>query len=123
MHTFNENNHTVIKLPRSGNSKAKNNNKKQFSIWKFSSTTNGMNALDNFYTDHPFVDYYKQPRTKDILSVFQKGSVFGLDDYQYLYLIRQPHLFRDLKSTFRTHAHSLRSPELEVITFLLYNVF
>jgi len=28
MHTFNENNHTVIKLPRNGNCKAKNNNKK-----------------------------------------------------------------------------------------------
>jgi len=40
-----------------------------------------MDTLDNFYTDHPFVDWYKQCRTKDILSIFQKGSVFGLDDY------------------------------------------
>jgi len=42
-----------------------------------------MNALDNSYTDHPFVDYYKQPRTKDILSIFKKRSVFGLDAYQF----------------------------------------
>jgi len=40
-----------------------------------------MDALDNFYTDHPFVDWYKT--TKDILNVFQKRSVFGLDDYQF----------------------------------------
>jgi len=31
-------------------------NKKQFSLQKLSSTTNGMNALDNFYTDQSFVD-------------------------------------------------------------------
>jgi len=43
-----------------------------------------MNAFDNFYTDHPFVDYYKQTRTKEILSIFQKGSVFGLNDLSIL---------------------------------------
>jgi len=42
-----------------------------------------MDALDNFYTDHPFVDWYKQPKMKDILSIFQKGLFFGLDDYQF----------------------------------------
>jgi len=31
-------------------------NKKQFSLWKLSSTTNGMDALDKFYTDQLFVD-------------------------------------------------------------------
>jgi len=39
-----------------------------------------MEALDYFYTDRPFVDWYMT--TKDILNIFQKGSVFGLDDYQ-----------------------------------------
>jgi len=58
--------------------------KKQFSLYKLSSTINGMNAFDNFYTDHPFVDYYKQTRTKEILSIFQKGSVFGLNDLSIL---------------------------------------
>jgi len=38
-----------------------------------------MEALDDFYTDHPFVDWYMT--TKDILNIFRKGSVFGLDDY------------------------------------------
>jgi len=28
----------------------------EFSLQELSSTTNGMDALDNFYTDHPFVD-------------------------------------------------------------------
>jgi len=42
-----------------------------------------MNALDNFYIDHSLVDYYKQPKTKEILSIFQRGSIFGLDDYQF----------------------------------------
>jgi len=31
-------------------------NKKQFSLKKLSSTTNGMDARDNFYTDQSFVD-------------------------------------------------------------------
>jgi len=52
MHTIHEGNYTVIKLPRDGNSKAKKNHKKQFSLCKLSSTI----ALDDFYTDHPFVD-------------------------------------------------------------------
>jgi len=41
-----------------------------------------MDALDNFYTDQSFVDWYTT--TKDIPNMFQKGSVFGLDDYQFL---------------------------------------
>ena len=36
-----------------------------------SHTTNGMEALDDFRTDHPFVDWYKT--MKDILNIFQKG--------------------------------------------------
>ena len=31
-------------------------NKKQFSLQKLSMKTNGMDALDNFYTDQSFVD-------------------------------------------------------------------
>jgi len=42
-----------------------------------------MDALDNFYTDQTFVDWYKTTRTKDIFNIFQKGLVFGLDDYQF----------------------------------------
>jgi len=52
-------------------------------FWKLSNTTNGLDALDNFYTDHMFVDWYKQRRTKDILSILQKRSFFGLDNYQF----------------------------------------
>jgi len=29
---------------------------KLFSLLKLSSTTNGLDAFDDFYTDHPFVD-------------------------------------------------------------------
>jgi len=32
MHTIHESNYTAIKLPRNGNSKAKNNYEKQFSL-------------------------------------------------------------------------------------------
>jgi len=44
-----------------------------------------MDAVANFYTDQSFVDWYntRQRRTKDILNIFQKGSVSGLDDYQF----------------------------------------
>jgi len=42
---------------------------------------NGMDPLDNFYTDHPCVDWYKT--TEDIRNIFQRGSVFGLHDYQF----------------------------------------
>jgi len=34
------------------NSKAKKISKKQFSLKKLPSITNGMDAIDNFYTDH-----------------------------------------------------------------------
>jgi len=37
-----------------------------------------MDAL-HFYTDHPFVDCL----SCIILNIFEKGSVFGLDDYQF----------------------------------------
>jgi len=30
--------------------------KKHFLLLKLASTTNGMDALDDFYADHPFVD-------------------------------------------------------------------
>ena len=41
-----------------------------------------MDALDNFYTDQSFVDIDTGRRgTKDILNIFQKGSVFGLEDF------------------------------------------
>jgi len=58
MHTIHEGNYTVIKLPRSGNNRAKKINKEEFRLWKLSNVTNGMEVLD-FYTDHPFVDSYK----------------------------------------------------------------
>ena len=36
-----------------------------------------MDALD-FYTDHPFVDWYKTAKAKNILNIFQKGSFLWL---------------------------------------------
>jgi len=48
MYTFHESNYTVIKLPRNRSSKAKKVDEL--------SKTNGMDALDIFYKDHPFVD-------------------------------------------------------------------
>jgi len=53
---FHESNYTVMKLPCNENNKAKKSNKKQFSLYKLSNTTNGMDPFDNFYTDHPFID-------------------------------------------------------------------
>jgi len=38
-----------------------------------------MDALDDFYTDHPFVYDTRQQRTKEILNTIKKGSVFGFD--------------------------------------------
>jgi len=37
-----------------------------------------MDPLDNFYTDHIFVDGYKQRRTNDILSIFKKDRFLDL---------------------------------------------
>jgi len=56
MHTIRKSNYTVVKQPCTGNSKAKKITKKQFSLLKFSCTINGMDALDEFYRDHPCVD-------------------------------------------------------------------
>ena len=47
---------TVMKLPRDGKCMAKKIYKIQFSFQKLSSATKGMEALDDFYTDHPFLD-------------------------------------------------------------------
>jgi len=38
-----------------------------------------MDAADDFCTDHPIVDGYKQRRTMNIPNIFQKVSLFGLD--------------------------------------------
>jgi len=56
IHTIHECNYTVIKLSRNGNSTAKKINKKQFSSWKLSNTSHGMEALDDLHADHPFLD-------------------------------------------------------------------
>jgi len=45
-----------IKPPHNENSKANKINKNQYSLQKLSSTTKEMDALDYFYTDHPFLD-------------------------------------------------------------------
>ena len=76
MHTIHESNYAVIKLPRSGNSKAKKINEKQLSLLKLSSTTNEMDALDNFYTYHPFVDWYKTTQDKRHSQHFSKRIGF-----------------------------------------------
>jgi len=41
---------------------------------KLSSTTKGVDAHDDFYIDHPFVDWYRA--TKDILNIFFKKDRF-----------------------------------------------
>jgi len=53
MHTIHESNYRAIKQLRNGNKKRKNNNKN--SLLKLSSTANGMDALDDFYTHYAFV--------------------------------------------------------------------
>jgi len=85
MHTFHESNfinknYHVIEAVRQ-----KKFTKKQFSLYKLSNTTNGMDAVDNFLHRSPIRRLIQttQRRTTDILSIFQKGSVFGLDDYQF----------------------------------------
>jgi len=40
----------------------------------------------------------RQRRTKDILSIFQKGSVFGLDDYQFWDTASHKYLVQKYKS-------------------------
>jgi len=81
--TILESNRTEIKLPRNGNFNAKKIHKIQFSLQKLSSVTKGMEHLMIFtqiiYSE---IDMC-QCRMKDILNIFQKGSVFGLDDYQF----------------------------------------
>jgi len=56
MHTILDSNCTIIKLRHNGNFKVKKINKVQFSLWKLSSATKGMEPLDDIYTDHPLVD-------------------------------------------------------------------
>jgi len=52
---------------------------------KSPSTTNGMDVFDDFYTDHPFVDWYNWPSQQEKhLTFFKKQQYFGLDDYQFL---------------------------------------
>jgi len=43
---------------------------------KFSRTTNGMDAVDNFYTDQSFVDWYKTTQNKGHSQHFSKRIVF-----------------------------------------------
>jgi len=52
--------------------------KKQFSLQKLSSTTTGMDAVDDFFTNHPFVDkagrrtfstYFKKDHFLDLMIV------------------------------------------------------
>jgi len=57
-------------------------NEETIQLIQFSCTI-GIHALENFCTDHPLVDWYKQRTTKWIHSILQKGSFFGLDDYQF----------------------------------------
>jgi len=40
----------------------------------YQAQTNGMDALDSFYPDQSFVDWYKT--TKDILNIFSKRMGF-----------------------------------------------
>jgi len=58
MHAILESNCTVIKLQSNRNFKAKKQNRIQieFSLQKLSNATKWMEALDDFYTDCPFVD-------------------------------------------------------------------
>jgi len=58
MHTIDESNCTVTKLPRSGNSKAKKINKRNKTIQfiEVIKHSERVDAYDNFCTDHPPVD-------------------------------------------------------------------
>jgi len=83
MHTIHQRKYTVMKLPRNVNSKAKKINKKTIQFETTSSTSNGMNALYDFsQIIHSQIDT-RHWKTHDILNTIKKGSVFGLDDYQF----------------------------------------
>jgi len=42
-----------------------------------------MDALDDVYTDHPFVDRYKSAQDEGHSQHLSKRNVFWIDDYQY----------------------------------------
>ena len=57
--------------------------KRQFSLLTLSSTTNGVDARDDFFTDHPLVDWYKTTQEERHSRHFFKRIGFGLDDYHF----------------------------------------
>jgi len=78
MYTVNESNYRVIKLPCNVNSKAKNVSKRktiQFIVIKHN-YCNGMNALVDYYRDHPFVDRNKATQNEGHSQHFSKRSGF-----------------------------------------------
>jgi len=83
MPTTYESYYTVIKLPRNGNRKAKKINKKYNSVYRsYQAQLMGWIHMTLFtQIIHSQIDTRKS-RTKDILNFFQKGSVFGLHEYQ-----------------------------------------
>jgi len=76
MHTILDSNCTIIKLPRNGILRRKKINKVQFSLWKLSSATEGKEPLDDFYTDHPFVDWYTTTQDEGHSQHFSKRISF-----------------------------------------------
>ena len=86
MHTIHESNCTVIKQPRNGSNKAKNLTKHNSVYTGYQSQLTGwMHVLIFIQTSHSYIDV-RQPKTKDILNIFQKGWVYGL----WLSILRTP---------------------------------
>ena len=63
-HTIHKSNCTLIKEPCNGITKANEKiTKNKLNIQKLSCASNGMDVLDDFYTDHSFVNYMIQVNT------------------------------------------------------------
>jgi len=64
------------------------NNKTQFSLWRLSSnTTNVIYALDDFYKDYPFADWYKTTQDEGHSQYFSKKIGFWT---WWLSILRMP---------------------------------
>ena len=82
MHTIQESNYRVIKLPCNSSSKVKKINI-HFSLQKFQVQPMGWMHLIIFIQIIHLSTDTRQCRTKEILNIFLKGSVFRLHDYQF----------------------------------------
>ena len=81
IHTIHESNYTVINQPRNGSGKVKIINKSN-SVYRSyqAQVMRRRHSMIFAYIIHAYVDT-SQRSIKDIFNIFQKGSLFGLDDY------------------------------------------